>query len=451
MFISKKHLSRRMVLRGLGTTVALPLLESMIPAATALAQTAAVATPRFTAVFSAHGWAPTYWHDGWDTGFAPTEGRNVGLGFIHQPLAAFQDRLSIFAGLDATASMPPPGTSGGDHARAAASLTGAMPKKTSGADIHCGTSVDQLIAQRYGQDTLLPSLQLGLEDPGANTGVCGWGYSCAYTNSVSWASPTQPLPHEVNPQVVFERLFGDGGTAEERLQRRMTNASILDYITGSVADLKKNLPGADRHSLDAYLESVREVERRVKIGASRSADAPDMEVPFGAPQAMDDYIKLMWDMQVLAFQADITRVTSLLYARDESGTTYPESGIMTANHAASHHGEDPKRREDFAKINRYQMQTLGYFLKRLQETPDGDSNLLENSLVLWTSNMGNANQHNHTNVGQMLAGGAMGRHRPQKLNILDKGPTSNLLLSVLHLYDIQQDSIGDSTRAVSLS
>jgi hypothetical protein len=251
--------------------------------------------------------------------------------------------------------------------------------------------------------------------------------------------------------VVFERLFGDGGTPEERTQRRNTRASILDYVTGSVTDLKRKLPATDRRTLDAYLENVREVERRVKIGASRSAKAPDMEVPFGPPQATGDYIRLMWDLQVLAFQADITRVTSLLHTRDESGTTYPESGVTTAHHSSSHHGEDPQRREDFAKLNRYHMQTLAYFMKRLRETPDGNSNLFDNSLILWTSNMGNANQHNHTNVGQLLAGGAMGRHRPTKLNFIEKGPTSDLLLTVLHMYGIEQDSIGDSTRAASLT
>jgi hypothetical protein len=451
MFITKKHLSRRTLLRGAGTVLALPLLDAMIPARTALAQTAAKAMPRFVGVFSAHGWAPTYWHDGRPEA-EPIEGRNVGLGFIHAPLAPFQDQLTICAGLDATSSMPPPGTSGGDHARAAASLTGAAPKRTGGPDIECGPSVDQLIAAKYGQGTLLPSIQLGIEDPGANTGVCGWGYSCAYTNSVSWAGANKPLPHEVNPLVVFERLFGDGASPQERLERRLTNASILDSITASVSDMQKTLATDDRNRLSDYLDNVREVERRIQLAANQGNGAgPDIEVPFGPPQSIDEHIKLMFDLQVLAFQADITRVSALLYARDESGTAYPESGVLTANHSSSHHGEDPKRREDFAKICRYQMQTLAYFLNKLKATQDGESNLLDNSLVLWTSNMGNANQHSHVNVGQLLAGGAMGRHKPSRLNLLESGPTSNFLLSTLHLFDIDQDSIGDSTKAVSLS
>lgn len=450
MFISKKHLSRRTVLRGVGSAIALPFLESMVPAQTALAQTAANPVPRFVGVFSAHGWAPTYWQDGRPE-VAPTEGRNVGLGFVHAPLAPFKDQLTICAGLDATSSMPPPGTSGGDHARAAASLTGAPPKKTGGPDIECGTSVDQFIAQKYGQDTLLPSIQLGIEDPGSNTGVCGWGYSCAYSNSISWAGPNRPLPHEVNPLVVFERLFGDGATPEERQARRLANASILDAVTAKISGLQKTLPAADRLRMDAYLENVREVERRLQIATRSTSSAPAMEMPFGPPQSIDAHIRLMWDLQVLAFQADITRVSALLFCRDESGTSYPESGVSTANHSSSHHGEDPKRREDWAKINRYHMSTFAYFLDKLRQSPDGESNLLDNSLVLWTSNMGNANQHSHVNVGQLIVGGAMGRHKPKQLNLMDNGPTSNFLLSILHMYGIDNESIGDSTRATSLS
>ncbi|MFZ9584292.1 MAG: DUF1552 domain-containing protein [Pseudohongiellaceae bacterium] len=450
MFITKKHLSRRTLLRGTGATLALPFLDAMVPAGTALAQTAAMGAPRFVGVFSAHGWSPTYWQDGRPE-VAPTEGRNIGLGFVHAPLKPFEDQLTLCAGLDATSSMPPPGTSGGDHARAAAALTGAPPKKTGGPDIQCGVSVDQLIAQKYGQETLLPSIQLGIEDPGSNTGVCGWGYSCAYSNSISWAGPNKPLPHEVNPLVVFERLFGDGATPAERQSRRLANKSILDAVTGKINQLQKQLPASDKVRMESYLENVREVERRLQIATRSTSAAPDMDMPFAPPQSIDAHIKLMWDLQVLAFQADITRVSALLFCRDESGTSYPESGVTTANHSASHHGEDKKRREDWAKINRYHMTTFAYFLDKLRSTPDGERNLLDNSLVLWTSNMGNANQHSHVNVGQLIVGGAMGRHKPARLNLMETGPTSNFLLSVLHLYGIEQASIGDSTQAVSLT
>jgi hypothetical protein len=449
MYLSKKYIPRRSFLRGVGVTLALPLLDSMIPAQTPLAKTAATPKTRFTAIFSPHGWSPTYWADG-RPDIAPTEGRNVGLGFIHQPLAPWRDKLSIVSGLDATSSMPPPGSSGGDHSRASAVFTGATPKKTAGADIYCGASVDQIIAKKYGQDTLLPSIQLAIEDPGANTGICGWGYSCAYSNSISWASPTKPLPHEINPQIVFEHLYGDGSTPEERLARKQASGSILDAVTRKVTRLQKMLPASDRARLNDYLDSVRELERRLQIAAKASNEVPNEEIPFGVPESFDEHVKLHFDLQALAFQGDITRVSSLMYARDVSLRAYPESGVKTPNHPSSHHGEDPKRREDWAKINQYHMKCFAYFLKKLQATPDGDGNLLDHSLIVWGSNMGNANQHSHVNVGYLMAGGASGNHKPKQLNIHETGPTSNILLSTLRLMGIPQDSIGDSTRAVAI-
>jgi len=449
MYLSKKYIPRRSFLRGVGVTLALPLLDSMIPAQTPLAKTAATPKTRFTAIFSPHGWSPTYWADG-RPDIAPTEGRNVGLGFIHQPLAPWRDKLTIVSGLDATSSMPPPGSSGGDHSRASAVFTGATPKKTAGADIYCGASVDQIIAQKFGQDTLLPSIQLAIEDPGANTGICGWGYSCAYSNSISWASPSKPLPHEINPQIVFEHLYGDGSTPEERLARKQASGSILDAVTRKVTRLQKMLPVSDRARLNDYLESVRELERRLQIAAKASNEVPNEEIPFGVPESFDEHVKLHFDLQALAFQGDITRVSSLMYARDVSLRAYPESGVKTPNHPSSHHGEDPKRREDWAKINQYHMKCFAYFLKKLQATPDGDGNLLDHSLIVWGSNMGNANQHSHVNVGYLMAGGASGNHKPKQLNIHETGPTSNILLSTLRLMGIEKDSIGDSTRSVAI-
>ena len=449
MFVTKKHVPRRTFLRGMGVTLALPVLESMIPAFTPLAK-AAAANPktRFVTIFSPHGWSPTYWADG-RPDVPATEGRNIGLGFIHQPLAPWQDKLTIVSGLDATSSMPPPGSSGGDHSRASAAFTGASPKKTAGADIYCGTSVDQIIAQKFGQDTLLPSIQLAIEDPGANTGICGWGYSCAYSNSISWASPTKPLPHEINPQVVFEKLYGDGSTPEERIARKQASGSILDAVTRKVNRLEKMLPASDRARLNDYLDAVRELERRLQIAAKVSAEVPNTDIPFGVPESFDEHIKLHFDLQALAFQGDITRVSSLMYARDVSLRSYPESGVKTANHPSSHHGEDPKRREEWAKINQYHMKCFAYFLKKLQATPDGDGTLLDHTLVAWGSNMGNANQHSHVNVGYLLVGGASGRHKAQ-LNVRATGPTSNILLSTLHMMGIEKDSVGDSTGPVSI-
>ncbi len=450
MFITKKHLPRRTILRGAGAAIALPFLEAMIPARTVLAQTAAVPqAPRFLGLVAAHGWACTYWHDADATSLAPTAGRNVGLGFIHTPLEPFQDQLTIVAGLDGTSSMPPAGTTGGDHARLAAALTGAPPSRTG---IHLGASVDQMIAQKYGQNDLLPSLQVGIEDPGSNTGVCGWGYSCAYTNSISWAGAARPLPHEINPQVVFERLYGDGASPDQRLARKKASASILDRVIGRISDVNKTLSMPDRSRLNEYLENVREVERRVQLSANAVLESPDIDLSAGSARSIDEHIRLMWDLQFLAFQGNITRVSALLLVRDESGTSYPESGVNTAHHGSSHHGEDLARREDYAKINRYHTKLLANFLKKMKETPDGDGTMLDNSLVFWTSNMGNANQHSHVNVGALMVGGAGGRHKTGAVrNVVAQGPTSNLLLNVLHMYDIEADSVGDSTGPVSLA
>ena len=454
MFLTKKHLQRRTFLRGAGVTLALPLLDSMLPAQTPLANTAAGAQKtRFMMIFSPHGWSPTFWADGrqpaqFNMTSIPAE-RNTGLGMIHKPLEAWKNQITLVSGLDATSSMPPPGSSGGDHSRGSATFTGVSPKRTVSADIYGGTSIDQIIAKKYGQDTLLPSLQLAIEDPGASMGACGWGYSCAYSNSISWAGPTKPLPHEINPQVVFERLYGQGHTAEERRAARQASGSVLDVVNKSLARLQKNLPATDRTKVSDYLEAIREVERRLQIAAKVSAEAPSMDIPFGVPDSFDEHVKLHFDILVLAFQGDITRVASLMYARDTSRRSYPESGVQTINHSASHHGEDPKRMEEWARINRYHKQTFAYFLKKLDSVKEGNGTLLDHSLIEWGSNMGNANQHSHVNAGYMLVGGASGRHKA-KLNVNAPGPTSNLLLTTLQMMGIDQTSLGDSTGTVSI-
>ena len=441
MLITKKHISRRMVLRGAGVALALPLLDSMIPALAPLAKAAATPKTRFIGTFAPHGWAPGYW-------IPKAEGPLTDFSFITKPLAPFADKMTIVSGLDATSSMPPPGASGGDHSRAAAVLAGVPPKKTLGADIYLGMTIDQTIAKKYGQDTALPSLQLGIEDQGAIS-VCPWGYSCAYTNSISWAAPARPLPHEINPQVVFERLFGDGGNPQERIDRREAKASLLDSVTHEVSRFEKTLPGADRNRLHDYLEDIREIERRIQNAAKTNLATPDADIPIGVPESFDEHIKLMFDLQVLAFQGDITRVSTLMYAHDVSLRSYPESGVTTVNHSASHHGEVPKRIEDWAKINRYHLQTLAYFVNRLKKTPDGDGNLLDHSLILWTSNMGNGNQHSHVNVGHLLIGGASGKHVGSG-HVKTAGSTANILLTALQLFGIEQDHIGDSTGTLTL-
>jgi hypothetical protein len=443
MIITKKHISRRTVLRGIGATLALPFLDSMVPAATALSQTAASPKPRFVGCFVPHGAAPGYW-------VPSTEGPLAAeLPFNYKPLEPFRAQTVIFSGLHSRSAEPPPGATGADHWVASAFLCADKPKKTAGADVYNGTTIDQLIAQKIGGDNLMPSMQLAVEDPGANSSNCGEGYSCAYTNSISWSSPTQPLPMELNPQVIFERMFGDGSTPEQRAARRKRDGSILDSLTGSISRLSKNSSASDRERLDSYTENVREIERRLQIAMKASTVAPtDMPVPVGVPQTFDEHIKLQFDLLALAFQADITRVGTLLFARDLTGRTYPESEAPTSGfHGVSHHGEDPRRIADLSKINQYHVKMLAHLIGKMASTNDGDGTVLDHSLVLFGSNMGNPNQHLHYDVPHVLVGGVNGRLKGGRhLAYPSKTvPTGNLLLSILDMYDIHRDSIGDST------
>jgi hypothetical protein len=443
MFIDKKHLSRRTILRGAGASLALPLLDAMIPAGTALAQTAATPKPRFVGCFVPHGAAPGYW-------IPAKEGAlDAELPFNWKPLEPFRNQAVILSGMWSKSAEPPPGATGADHWVAAAFLCANKPKKTAGADIYAGTTIDQLIAQKIGGESLLPSMQFAVEDPGANSSNCGEGYSCTYTNTISWSSPTQPLPMELNPQVVFERMFGDGSTVEQRARRRKRDGSILDSLTGSLSRLRNESSPSDRVRLDDYTENVREIERRLQIAMKASTVAPeDMAVPVGVPQTFDEHIKLQFDLLALAFQADISRVGTLLFARDLTGRTYPESEAPTSGfHGTSHHGEDPRRIAELSKINQYHVKMLAHLIDKLAKTPDGDGTLLDHSLVLFGSNMGNSNQHVHYDVPHVLVGGLNGklkggRHLAYPTRTI---PTGNLLLTLLDKYDIHQDRIGDST------
>jgi hypothetical protein len=439
MFLTKKYLHRRTFLRGMGVTLALPLLDSMVPAQTPLIHTAASPKSRFCGIYVPHGAIMSDW--------TPSA---VGTGFefkpILSPLEPFRDRLLILSGLEARTAGPAPGESGGDHSRSAAAfLSGARAKHTSGVDVRLGTTIDQMIAQKIGQDTLLPSIELGIEDVGY-TGICGYGYSCAYVDTISWATPTKPLPMEVNPQVVFERLFGDGSNAAQRLQRKQEDRSILDSITHDVARFRKVIGPGDRRRLDDYLEDIREIERRVQIATKVSAEAVVPEVPVGVPQSFDQHCKLMFDLQALAYRADITRVSTFMYARDNSNHTYPDSGVTASFHGASHHGDKPAAKESFAKINRYHMQLFAYFLDRLRSTPDGDGNLLDHSTILLGSSMSNANEHDHAPLPLLLAGGGAGQIKGGRhLRFAENTPLSNLLLSLLDKAGVARESHGDST------
>jgi hypothetical protein len=443
MFITKKHISRRTVLRGAGVALALPLLDSMVPAQTPLARTAANPKTRFTGIFVPHGMAPGWWiPDG------PTLDPN-NLPAIMQPLANVVDKTVILSGLWARSAEPPEGVTGADHWVASAFMAAEKPKKATGADIRNGITIDQIIAQKIGQENLLPSLQQAIEDPGANSSNCGEGYSCAYTNSISWASNSVPLPMELNPQVVFERLFGDvqAKTPQQRAQRRAQDQSILDSITQKLASFKKDLGPADKQRIDEYTDAVRELERRLEIASKSTGDINQegIVVPAGVPDSFDEHIKLQFDLQVLAYQADITRVSSLLYARDLTGRSYPLSGTNTSFHGGSHHAENPARIQDYSLINRYHVACLAYFAEKLKATPDGDGSLLDHTLVLYGTNMGNSNQHVHYDVPHILIGGAGGqlkggRHLAFPTKTVTTG---NLMQSILGMYGVKVDKFGD--------
>ena len=460
MFITKKHIDRRTFLRGAGITLALPLLDSMIPAQTPLARTAAVRPTRFMGIFVPHGMAPGYWIPD-SSKLDPSK-----LPAIMEPLGPFVDQAVILSGMWTKSAEPPPGVTGADHWVAAAFMSAKKPKKATGADIMDGITIDQLIAQKIGQDSLVPSLQMAIEDPGANSSNCGEGYSCAYTNSISWAPPAtidpkdkdyvpgssnQPLPMELNPQIIFEKLFGDvqAKSPEERAARREQDRSILDSVTQSLARFKKDLPNNDRHKVDEFTDDIREIERRLENAkkASGVATGENVVVPAGIPESFDEHIKLHFDLTRLGFQNDTTRVATMLYARDLTGRNFPASGTNTSFHGGSHHAENPDRIKDYSKINRYHVQCLAYFLDKLKSTPDGDGNLLDHSLTLYGTNMGDSNQHLHYDVPHILAGGASGqlkggRHLAFPTKTVTTG---NLLLSILDLYGIHQESIGDST------
>jgi len=450
MFITKRHIPRRTFLRGAGVSLALPLLDSMIPAATALAQTAANPKPRFVATFTPHGVAPGYhMPDGFVLPLTTAGGGPLAeLPFAYKPLEPWLNQVVLLNGIHCRSAEAPLGQSPADHWVASSYLCANKPKRTAGADIQNGTTIDQIIAQAIGQDTLMPSMQLAVEDPGASSSNCGEGYSCAYTNSISWSSPGTPLPMELNPQVSFERMFGDGSTATERAARRDQDRSILDSLTGSLSRLRTNISAADRARLDAYAQDVREIERRLRIASAAAVDAPvESTVPVGVPESFEEHIKLQFDLMALAFRGDITRVGTLLYARDLTNRNYPDSGTLTSFHVGSHHGEDPARIKDYSIINQYHVKMLAHFIDTLAKTADGDGTLLDHSLVMYGTNMGNSNQHRHEDVPFVLVGGANGkltggRHLSYPTKQV---PSGNLLLSVLDRFDIHRDSIGDST------
>jgi len=439
-FLTNRKLPRRTFLRGFGATIALPFLESMLPARGASAAAAKAFPTRFVGAFVPHGAAPGYWvPDSTRPGFK--------FPYIYEPLEPFRKQTLITSGLWSQSAENPPGVTGADHFVAAAFLSAEKPRKTTGADIRAGTSIDQLIAQKIGTDTLLPSLQIGLEDPGANSTNCGEGYSCVYTNTISWQAPDRPMPMEINPQTIFERMFGDGTSPDLRKARRDRQASILDSVNSSLKDLLPQVSHVDRVRLEQYSEDVREIERRLVIAEKASSEVPNITVPYGVPESFHEHIQIQYDLLALAFQADITRVATVLYARDLTGRVYPQSGTDISFHGGSHHAEDPGRIAEYAKLNRYHVQMLAYLVKKLHDLKEADATMLDRSLIWYGSNMGNSNQHLHYDVPHVLVGGASGKMKgDQHIAVPSRTvPTGNLLLSVLDKFDVKADKLGDST------
>lgn len=452
--IMGKYLSRRSFLRGSGITVALPLLEAMIPARQELAAAQQQARTRLVCIEEVHGTAGCNQWGSTQHLFAPAAtGRNFELvpDNVLKPLEPWREYFTIVSNTDVRmAEAFEPEEIGGDHFRSSAVfLTQAHPKQTQGSDIHCGLSLDQLHAQRFGHATVLPSLQLCIESTDTGGG-CDYNYSCSYSDSISWSSPTTPLPMIRNPRAAFDLLFGAGGTPEERADRRRTRRSILDWVTAEVAALKKDLGAVDRQRLDRYLENVRELERRIQRVEERNAGGTARELPGmppGVPDSFSEHMKLMFDLQVLAFQTDMTRVIAFKTGRDASNRTFPESGSNRAFHPASHHGAKEEGILEFNKICKYRTSQLAYFLERLQQTMDGESSLLDQSLIIWGSPMGDANLHNHRRCPLVLLGGANGKLTGNRhIKAPDGTPMANVFTTLLHkLGHDDLESFGDST------
>ena len=440
-FVSKKSIARRTFLRGAGVTLALPLLDSMVPAFTALAQSAAAPRLRLGFCFMPHGAVMANW--------TPAAEGALELSPILAPLEAYKKDVVVVSNLaHAMAGPQGPGDNGGDHTRCpAVFLNGVHPKRTDGADIRAGVTIDQIAAEKIGQDTLLPSLELAIEDYSGLVGSCDVGFSCTYMNTISWRTPTAPMPMEINPRVVFDRMFGDGATADERRRRIDTQRSILDAVTEQVRRLQGELGANDRNRVTDYLDSVREIERRIALSEKQASQNLDVPVsPRGIPDDFVEHTKLMFDLMTIAYQANITRISTFMMAREVSYRTFPMLGISEAFHPASHHQNSPERLAQLTRIQAFHVGLWSYWLEKLRSTPDGDGTLLDHSLILYGGSMSNSNIHNHAPLPIVVAGGANGALKGGRhLKYAENTPMSNLLLTILHKAGIEQDSVGDST------
>ena len=439
--ITAKHLPRRTFLRGLGAAVALPLLDAMVPAFAARSAAQGSAPCRLGFAYVPNGIVMENW-----TPLAA--GPGFKMPSILEPLAASRQDWAIFSGL-AHNNGRALGDGPGDHARAAASyLTGVHPKKTNGADIKNGISVDQVAAQAIGDKTRFPSLELGTEH-GRQTGNCDSGYSCAYSNSISWRAETSPMPPEVNPRLVFERLFGKADQDNDPAaiaKRQRYQKSILDFVREDTQKMQRELGPTDRRKLDEYLHAVREIEKRIEHAEQDLKEiTPALERPAGIPIDYAEHVRLMFDLQVVAFQTDVTRISTFMFGREGSNRTYREIDVPGAHHGLTHHKGDPKKIEDVGKINRYHMEQFAYFIDRLRSTPDGDGSLLDHSIIVYGSGLSDGNDHTHCDLPVLVAGRGCGTLHPGRhVRFPDETPMTNLYLSILDRVGVQPDSLGDS-------
>ena len=446
MFVAQKSLPRRTFLRGAGSILlGLPLLDAMVPALSAMSKTAAAPVKRLGFFYVPNGVCQPQW-------WPKNESASLELSPILSPLAKVRDQVTLMKGL---AHHQAEGLGDGDaeHTRASSVwLNGVHPKLTEGADVQAGTTVDQLAAQVLCKDTQLRSLELALE-PNYMVGNCNDGYSCVYMNTFVWRTPTMPLPMENNPRVVFERLFGLGGSAAERQSDLRKNRSILDSVTAEMAGLQRSLGAGDRTIVSEYLDSVREIEQRIDRAAKTSGNnlPANLDRPVGIPDNFEEHAKLMFDLQWLAYRADITRVTTFQMAREFSSRSYPNIGVADGHHSISHHTNDPEKLSKYAKICQYHMELFAYFLDKMQSTPDGDGSLLDHSMFLYGGGISDGNKHDHVNLPALLVGGGAGQLKGGRyLKFPDPTPMSNLFVSLLDKVGVNVDKMGDSTGPLSM-
>ncbi len=452
MFVTKTALPRRTFLRGLGVTLALPLLDAMVPAMSAMSRTAANPVRRLGFIYMPNGVAMNF--TGINYWTPAGEGKHFELSPILSPLSPFRDRLLVISGLAQQQADAFDDGANGDHTRGTSTwLTGVYPKRTEGADVRNGISADQIAAAVIGKETALPSIEMGI-DLNFLSGQCENSYSCVYLNTLAWSSPTTPLPTENNPRIVFERLFGDGGTPEQRLAQARQNRSILDSVLEDLASLQRSLGPVDRTKVSDYVDAVREVERRIQRVESQGgeADLPTLERPTGIPDRFDEHVKLMYELQWLAFRADITRVSTFMLGRELNFRTYPEIGITEGHHGLSHHQDNPTQLEKYARLNTYQTQLFAWFLEKLRETPEGDGTLLDHSLFLYGAGLSNPNLHAHYDLPITVVGGGAGTlEGGRHLVFRQEMPMTNLLLSLLDKVGVHPETLGDSTGRVQIA